>query len=197
MKGDCRVANASRLRPTNVNARQNLCRLTLQLSYKSLIHTSKSRWQEYLRKVTLVDVLRWAFVTPGALFGWVIAFMAGYGTEKFLYSLCPIGKIISDSCTASWYLWLSPNLFPVYTALAAALVISLPMLAAPSHKLRVGWIFYGLGSVAAIGLALSFSPDISIIASLASALLTGFVTLNVWQYVLRRRQSHPEAVKAS
>ena len=147
--------------------------------------------------MTLVDVLRWAFVLPGALFGWVIAFMAGYWTQAFLHSLCPADKVISDACTASWYLWLSPNLFPVYTALAAALVISLPMLAAPSHRLRVGWIFYGLGSVAAIGLTLSFSPDISIIASLASALLTGFVTLNVWQYVLQRRQPQSEAVKAS
>ena len=129
--------------------------------------------------MTIVDTLRWTFVTPAALFGWVIALNAGITFEGFLFSLCPQDKVISDTCTALWYSRLSPNLFPVYTALAAVLVIVLPMLVAPNHRFKVGIVFYALGSVAAVAMSL----EVGAAAESISALVTGLMTLFVWRQI--------------
>jgi hypothetical protein len=65
-------------------------------------------------------------------------------------SFCPSDEIISGLCSASWYAPAEDALMCVFAGIAAALIVTLPTLVAPSRKVTVAFIVLLLGSLVAV-----------------------------------------------
>lgn len=120
------------------------------------------------------NLWRWIGVLPAALAGWLLGLATGLFLYGRLASLCPADQMVSGLCGASWYPLASQAVVCFGAALAAFLVVLLPSLVAPSHRITVAWVAFVSGAILAAVLAwLAASP-----AELASALAAGL--LAVW-----------------
>jgi hypothetical protein len=94
--------------------------------------------------------LRWLALVPAAAVGWYGSLIAGIGARSVLMSFCPSDEIISGLCSASWYAPAEDALMCVFAGIAAALIVTLPTLVAPSRKVTVAFIVLLLGSLVAV-----------------------------------------------
>jgi hypothetical protein len=120
--------------------------------------------------------LRWLALVPAAAVGWYGSLIAGFGARSVLTSFCPSDKIISGLCTAPWYAPAEDALICAFAGIAAALIVILPTLVAPSRKVTVAFMVLLLGSLVAVVMGSqirAFGPMIS--AVLAGALAAMFL----------------------
>lgn len=125
-------------------------------------------------------VLRWIRVPLGALGGWYAALLVGLFLHKFVSGFCPSDMIVSGACTAPWFLVAERIVIAFGAGLAAVLVITLSALSAPSHRVLVARLAFGLGAIAALVMAVTGGAWVECIA----ALVCGAVTLVLLQRTL-------------
>lgn len=95
--------------------------------------------------------VRWLAVVPAAYLGWWAALIFGIMLLNLAESFCPPSEMISGMCVAWWFHYGEKAIFAFSAALAAFLVIVLPVLVTPSHRHVVAWsAFIGGGAVAVV-----------------------------------------------
>jgi hypothetical protein len=102
------------------------------------------------RDVGMALMIRWSLVVPAAVVGWIMALLAGLGLLALADRFCPAASMVSGACTAPWHAPVTTAIFCTAAALAALLVILLPVLMAPAHRGVVAWIAFGGGMVFAL-----------------------------------------------
>ncbi|MCB1906100.1 MAG: DUF2784 domain-containing protein [Rhodocyclaceae bacterium] len=117
----------------------------------------------------LGDALRWLLTVPAAFAGWYAGIVAGMSMLSLAERLCPPEVMVSGLCTAPWFGPVQRGIFCAAAALAATLVVLLPTLVAPGWRMRVAWIAFALGLLAAS----AFAAATGAYAELASAALAG------------------------
>ena len=109
---------------------------------------------------------------PVAYFGYYAALISGMAFLALAESFCPPDAIVSGTCVADYMKPVEKTLFVVFPGIAAALVVLLPALVAPSRKVEVAFAFLVVGSVIAIALGASLQEW----ATLGFTLLCGIAT---------------------
>lgn len=112
--------------------------------------------------------LRWIALGPAAAVGWYAALVAGVGAHGVLTSFCPSDQFVSGRCIASWYAPAEDALICVFAGAAAALIVTLTTLVAPSRKAAVAFVVLLLGSISAVVMgsqAQLFGPMLSAIVA--------------------------------
>jgi hypothetical protein len=131
------------------------------------VNTIEVRTPESRRRV-----LRWLLVVPAALAGWWIALLIGMLMLAIGDSQCAAEDRLSNACIAAWYPPFERAVYVSCAALAAALVVLLPALAAPAHRRRVAWCAFAWGGGTAAWLGISAGAHLELLAALASGLAT-------------------------
>ena len=103
----------------------------------------------------LVNGVRWFLLIPVALLGYYAALVSGMAVLALAESFCPPDAIVSGMCVADYMRSIERVSFVVFPGIAAALVVLLPALVAPSRKVAVAFAFLTIGSVIAIVLGTS------------------------------------------
>ena len=103
----------------------------------------------------LVNGVRWFLLIPVALLGYYAALVSGMAVLTLAESFCPPDAIVSGMCVADYMRSIERVSFVVFPGIAAALVVLLPALVAPSRKVAVAFAFLTIGSVIAIVLGTS------------------------------------------
>ena len=113
-----------------------------------------------------VNLIRWLLTIPSAIFGFYLAFSAGLTLAGWVEEYCN-----SNSCSG-WKVGLLGATLYIGIAIAAVLVVLLPTLLAPTQKVRVAQIFYGIGALAALVMVTFTSDPFMLLTALAVGGLT-------------------------
>lgn len=130
--------------------------------------------------------LRWFLVVPAAVAGWLIALLVGLLLHALADRLCPAEMVVSGACTAPWHPPAVEAIVGLCAALAAVLVILLPVVVAPARRAEVAWVAF----VGGMAFALYALTQTAAWFAFACAAAGGTATLAV---VLRRGRRPPAA----
>lgn len=118
-----------------------------------------------------MQVLRWLLTVPAAILGWYLGFFAGVLIHYVHVWTCPNEHLVSGACMAPWSLFLMSTALGVSAAIAAAGVVLLPTLLAPSHRWLVARIAFACGLLLAMYFA--FAMHWAIWIPVVCAILSG------------------------
>jgi hypothetical protein len=129
--------------------------------------------EEFLRhRMRLPNLIRWLLVVPSAVAAWYFALLVGALVFAVVVAPC------SDSdeppprfCEAPWFPLVRPLVIPLGVALAAILVVTVPAIVAPSHRVGVAWTAFAAGAIVAGVMGYQAGA----IAEVAVALAAGFL----------------------
>jgi len=124
-------------------------------------------------KVNAINWLRWLLLVPSAFIGWYVGLIVALVIHRAHKAICPAHYLVSGMCHAPWTPLVQNSAIIIGSILAGALVVLLPAVLAPSHRMRVAWIAYGLGFLYSMYF-LVLMPDIWH-AVLSSVIGGGFV----------------------
>ena len=131
----------------------------------------------------MVTQIRWLAVLPAAVAGWFLALIIGLIVHSGMESLCPRDQMDSGMCVAPWFPYASNAVSAFGAGLAAVLVITLAVLAAPAHRIVVTRTAFVAGLLVAIYMLWQTSAIVEFVAAVSCGLLT--------VYVLQRYLRHP------
>jgi len=115
--------------------------------------------------------LRWFAVVPSAILAWYAAFILGLVALSGVDALCPPESMISGLCGAWWYPPTERAIILVAVGLSAFLVVVSASAVAPSHRVPVARLAYGVGVVVAV----YFVVQTSAVGEFLAAILAGFL----------------------
>ena len=125
--------------------------------------------------------LRWLALIPACIAAWWVALFAGLFLHSVLLSFCP--PEMTDSgifCDAEWYPAAKRILICFGAALSAVFVVLTAAIVAPSHRILVSFIAFGVGAVVATVMAAQIGRYAELASALAAGILASFaVTLTV------------------
>jgi hypothetical protein len=120
----------------------------------------------------LPNVIRWLLVIPSAIAAWYFALFVGYLVFAVVVAPC------SDSdqpqpgfCEAPWFPLVERMVIPSGAALAAFLVVTVPALVAPAHRVGVAWIAFGVGAIVAGVMGYGAGAVVEVAAAIAAGAL--------------------------
>ena len=131
----------------------------------------------------MVTQIRWLAVLPAAVVGWFVALVIGLIVHSGIESLCPRDQMDSGMCVAPWFPYASDAVSAFGAGLAAVLVITLAVLAAPAHRIVVMRTAFVAGLLVAIYMLWQTSAIVEFVAAISCGLLT--------VCVLQRYLRHP------
>ena len=102
-----------------------------------------------------MQVLRWLLTVPAAILGCYLGFFAGILIHYGHVWACPKEHLVSGACMAPWSLFIKSTAVGLSAAIAAAGVVLLPTLLAPSHRWLVARIAFTCGLLLALYLSLA------------------------------------------
>lgn len=118
----------------------------------------------------ILCIVRWFLTVPAAIFGWYIGVIAALTIQKLCEWLCPIKYVVSGMCYAPWSSFVSNVGLTVGSVICGSLVVLLPALTAPSHRVMVARVAYTAGLVSsAYWIAQGFWVPV-VLAAIAGAL---------------------------
>ena len=117
--------------------------------------------------------VRWLLVVPAGLLGWYSGIVAGVLLLTLAESFCPPDQMVSELCSADWFDLAATVAVNTGVAVAAALVVLLPTLTAPSFRGTVAWTAFTFGAAVAGNLAWLDDAWIEMLV----AVTVGFVVL--------------------
>lgn len=97
-----------------------------------------------------MHIFRWLLVVPIAIVGWYIGLFTWAGIYQLNEWLCPNEYKVSGMCYAPWTGYVHNFAIASGSIVAAALVVLLPTLIAPSHRYNVARVSYILGLICSI-----------------------------------------------
>ena len=101
-----------------------------------------------------MQVLRWLLTVPAAILGCYLGFFAGILIHYVHVWACPKEHLVSGACMAPWSLFVMSTAVGLSAAIAAAGVVLLPTLLAPSHRWLVARVAFACGLLFACVLVL-------------------------------------------
>lgn len=120
-----------------------------------------------------MHALRWILAIVLPALGLAVTFVLAVLLTHGLVRLCPAELMVSGVCTAAWYPAAEQAALATAAFLGAVVFVSLPALAAPSHKPAVAWIALGAGLTFAS--IFVWQAGSGLLASFAAAVLGGAV----------------------
>ena len=140
----------------------------------------------------MVTQIRWLAVLPAAVVGWFLALVIGLIVHSGIESLCPRDQMDSGMCVAPWFPYASDAVSAFGAGLAAVLVITLAVLAAPAHRIVVMRTAFVAGLLAAIYMLWQTSAIVEFVVAVSCGLLT----VCVMRRYLRHRGSPNHAFES-
>ena len=114
-------------------------------------------------------ILRWILLVPVTYASWLaIVFLTMVAVSSTEKALCPADQFISGVCGDASVRVIADRLLLFGAALSAVTVVAVSAAIAPSHRVIVAWIAYGIGAAIALRFA-AFVPES--IAALVGGLL--------------------------
>ena len=93
-----------------------------------------------------MQILRWALIVPAGFAGFILGLLFGF----FIYYLggitCPAQYVTSGTCFAPWSQAVFDLALVVGAGVAAAAIVVMSALMAPSRHLQVGLVAYCIGA---------------------------------------------------
>ena len=126
-----------------------------------------------MNQVTPVALLRWIAVVPAGVLGWYLALLTGLTLLSGATALCPADRMVSGACVAPLFPYVETAIIYVSVALAAFLVVELPVLTAPRWRSTVAWVAF----VAGLMLATYFVVYTTMIVEFVIALIIGLLSV--------------------
>ena len=123
-------------------------------------------------KGATIALLRWVAVIPAGLLGWYIAFLAGFALLSAATNLCPAESMVSGACIASWFRYAEALIFCMSAALAAFLVVVLPVFVAPRWKSAVAWVAFVAGLIVAVYFVVYTVALVAFVSAVVAGLLS-------------------------
>lgn len=115
--------------------------------------------------------LRWFAVVPSAILAWYAAFILGLMALSGIDALCPPETMISGFCGVWWYPHAERAIILAAVALSAFLVVISASAVAPSYRVHVARLAYGVGVV----VATYFVVKTSAVGEFMAAILAGLL----------------------
>lgn len=131
-----------------------------------------------------VKIARWFLVLPAGAAGFYAGVALAILLVALLQWLCPIEDQVSGLCFASWYRPAESAAIVLGAALGAVCTVSLPALAAPSHKRQISALFYAAGTAYAVWFLSKVGS--SFLLPFVAAVVSGALAVVAW---FRRAQS--------
>src|SRR5919197_1567545 len=94
--------------------------------------------------------MRWLALLPASVAGWFLALFIGLIVHSAVESLCPRAQMESGMCVAPWFPHASAAVSAFGAGLAAVLVMTFAVLAAPAHRIVVARTAFVAGFFVAV-----------------------------------------------
>jgi len=138
----------------------------------------------------MTTTLRWLAIPPAIVAAWALAVLLGFGLRDVAMSFCPAEDMVSGMCMASWYRYVEGGIIIGCAAIAAALVLAVSVLLAPSHRVAVATVVLGGGVAVAFYMAyMSGAWD-----SFGGAVLAGVIAWFAMQRWPKMRAKGPDVL---
>jgi hypothetical protein len=98
-------------------------------------------------------MLRWLAIPPAIVAAWALAILLGFGLREVAIHFCPAKNMVSGMCMASWYRYVEGGIIVGCAGIAAALILAVSVLLAPSHRVTVASVVLGGGVAIAFCIA--------------------------------------------
>lgn len=119
----------------------------------------------------MTTTLRWLAIPPAIVAAWALAILLGIGLLEVAICFCPADDMVSGMCVAPWYRYVEGGIVVGCAGIAAALILVVSVLLAPSHRVVVATVVLGGGVAVAFFMAYkSGAWD-----SFGGAVLAGFI----------------------
>ncbi len=125
-------------------------------------------------------MLRWLVIPPAIAAAWLLAILLALGLREVVIRFCPAEDMVSGLCMASWYRYVDGGIILGGAGIAAALILAVSVLLAPSHRVAVASVVL-VGGVAA---AFYMAYTLGLWGCFSVAVMAGVVT---WFALLRWR----------
>ena len=132
---------------------------------------------------SLLRALCWLAIPPAMICCWYLALIAGMMAHSFAKWFCPPEEMISGFCMADWFAAADQAARCFGAAVAAALMVAVATLLAPSQKRRVAINVFVLGCM----VALTMGVGLRAYAELLAAVVGGAIALAASIRALRDR----------
>jgi len=101
----------------------------------------------------MVTVLRWLAIVPAVLAVWWLTILLGIGLLQLAIRFCPPEELISGACMVPWHRYVESAVIVGCAGLAAALIVTVSAMIAPSNRLAVASVVLVGGIVVALYMA--------------------------------------------
>lgn len=122
----------------------------------------------------MIQTIRWILTFSSAIAGYFLAFLLAAISYEVAESFCPNSQFVSEHCIAPYMNIFEDVSVVVFPTVAALLVVWLPYIFAPKHKMVVAASCYVIG----VGVAVYFAISTQLWVTLVSAILSA--GLLVW-----------------
>lgn len=138
----------------------------------------------------MIAALRWLAMPPAALLAWWGSLLIGFELLEVAIRFCPPEDLVSGTCVAPWYRDLEDAIIAGCAGLAAALIVGVSALLAPSQRLLVATVVLAAGVLVALHMAVGAQAWGSLAAALVAGLLAWGV---VFQWARKAVRSNSAA----
>jgi hypothetical protein len=97
-----------------------------------------------------VIYIRWLLVIPLTITGWFVGLFTGLLILQIGEWTCPQEQIVSGMCTAPWIHFVFSTAVVFGSFIAAAFMVAVPSLIAPSHKYQIARLCFCGGCIFSI-----------------------------------------------
>ena len=132
-----------------------------------------------------MNIIRWILAIPFGILGWFIALMLGIALHELAIYACPKEQLLSGMCVAEWFKSVRAIIMYFSFSIAAVLVVLLPTIIAPRHKLNIAIIAYIIGAIFALYTGIVIKEWFMAI----TALFIGLISV-IFIYRFNQRQLH-------
>jgi hypothetical protein len=101
----------------------------------------------------MTTTLRWLAIPAAIVAAWALAILLGIGLFEVAIRFCPSDDMVSGMCVAPWYRYVEGGIVVGCAGVAAALILAVSVLLAPSHRVAVAAVVLGGGVAVAFYMA--------------------------------------------
>ncbi len=98
----------------------------------------------------MINTLRWLGMVPACFVAWWLSLLLGFGLLEVANRFCPAEDFISGMCVAPWFRYVEDGIIAGCAAIAAAAIVLVAVMLAPSHRLPVASVVLGAGILVAL-----------------------------------------------
>lgn len=138
----------------------------------------------------MTTVLRWLAIPPAIFAAWSLAILLGFGLRDVAIRFCPAEDMVSGMCMASWYRFVEGGVIVGCAGIAAALILAVSVLLAPSHRVTVASVVLGGGVAVAFYMAYMSGAW----GSFGGAVLAGVIAWFAMQRWAKMRVGPPDVL---